>query len=97
MTQNHERLPMSDDELEVKQQAVNTVAARLLPMLFADLEAATVNKDLLEEYETNFLGELYARMVVSAYMGYSPDVMGQDAIDGCNRLIKLAEEHKDDT
>jgi hypothetical protein len=87
---------MSDEALDVKHQSVNTVAARLLPMLFADLEAATVNKDLLEEYETNFLGELYARMVVSAYMGYSPDVMGQDAIDGCNRLIKLAEEHKDD-
>jgi len=96
MKQNHERLPMSDEALDVKHQSVSTVAARLLPMLFADLEAATVNKDLLEEYETNFLGELYARMVVSAYMGYSPDVMGQDAIDGCNRLIKLAEEHKDD-
>jgi hypothetical protein len=88
---------MSDEALDVKHQSVKTAAARLLPMLFADLEAATVNKDLLEEYETNFLGELYARMVVSAYMGYSPDVMGQDAIDGCNRLIKLAEEHKDDT
>ena len=97
MTQNHERLPMSDDELEVKQQAINTVAARLLPMLFADLEAAMTDKELLKEYETKLLGELYARMVVSAYMGYSPDVMGQDAIDGCNRLIKLAEEHKDDT
>jgi hypothetical protein len=88
---------MSDDELDIKHQEVKTLAAKLLPMLFADLEAATVNKDLLEEYETNFLGELYARMIVSAYMGYSPDVMGQDAIDGCNRLIKLAEEHKDDT
>jgi hypothetical protein len=88
---------MSDEALDVKHQSVNTVAARLLPMLFADLEAATVNKDLLEEYETNFLGELYARMVVSAYLGYCPDVMGQDAIDGCNRLIKLTEESKDDT
>jgi len=88
---------MSDDELEVKRQAVNTVAARLLPMLFDDLEAAQVNKDLLEDYETNFLGELYARMVVSAYMGYGPDVMGQAAIERCNRLIKLTEESKDDT
>ena len=97
MTQNHERLPMSDDELEVKQQAINTVAARLLPMLFADLEAAMTDKELLKEYETKLLGELYARMVLSAYMGYSPDVMGQDAIEGCDRLIKLTEESKDDT
>ena len=97
MTQNHERLPMSDDELEVKQQAVNTVAARLLPMLFADLEAAMTDKELLKEYETKLLGELYARMVLSAYLGYCPDVMGQDAIEACDRLIKLTEESKDDT
>ena len=97
MTQNHERLPMSDDELEVKQQAINTVAARLLPMLFADLEAAMTDKELLKEYETKLLGELYARMVLSAYLGYCPDVMGQDAIEGCDRLIKLTEESKDDT
>jgi hypothetical protein len=55
------------------------------------------DKELLKEYETKILGELYARMVLSAYLGYCPDVMGQDAIEGCDRLIKLTEESKDDT
>jgi len=97
MTQNHERLPMSDEALDVKHQSVNTLAAKLLLMLLADLEAAMTDKELLKEYETKLLGELYARMVLSAYLGYCPDVMGQDAIEGCDRLIKLTEESKDDT
>jgi hypothetical protein len=97
MTQSPESLPISEGELDIKHQEVNTLAAKLLLMLLADLEAAMTDKDLLEDYETKLLGELYARMVLSAYLGYSPDVMGQDAIDGCNRLIKLTEESKDDT
>ena len=35
-------------------------------------------------------------MIVAAYMGFCPDLMGADAVEGKNRLLKLAQEHEDD-
>ena len=93
---NQETLLISEDELGIKYQEVNTLAAKLLPVLLADLEAVMADKNLLKEYEVKLLGELYARMVVSACLGYCPDVIGRDAIEGCNRLIKLTEEQNYD-
>jgi hypothetical protein len=89
MTQNLEDLPMSDDELDIRCQAVNEIAAKQLPMLLADLEEATADKDLQEQYEIDFLGDLYARMIVSVLMGFYPELMGEDAQDAALRLIKM--------
>jgi hypothetical protein len=97
MTQNLEDLPMSDDELDIRRQAVNKVAAEILPMLLADLEKANEDKDLREQYEVDFLGDLYARMVVSVYMGYYPSRMADDAEDAALKLFEMAKEHDNDT
>jgi hypothetical protein len=86
MTQN------LDDELDIRRQAVNKVAAEILPMLLADLEEAMADKDLREQYEVDFLGDLYARMIVSVFMGFYPEGMGGDAQDAALRLIKMAGE-----
>jgi hypothetical protein len=97
MTQNPEDLPIEDDELDIRRQAVNEIAARQLPMLLADLEEATADKDLREQYEVDFLGDLYARMIVSVFMGFYPEVMGEDAQGAAIRLIKMAGEEDYDT
>ena len=89
-----------EDRLDIKRQAVNEVAAEQLPMLTAELEEAMADKDLLEQYEIDFLGDLYARMIVSVYMGYYPNRMAEDA-DGArdrrkqspHRLHEMAKEH----
>ena len=90
MTQKPEDLPMLDDELGVRTQAVNKIAADILPMLLADLEEATADKDLRKQYEIDFLGDLYARMIVSVFMGFYPEIMGEDAQSAALRLIKMA-------
>ena len=86
-----------DDELDIRRQAVNKVAAEILPMLLADLEKATADKDLREQYEVDFLGDLYARMIVSVFMGFYPEGMGGDAQGAALRLIKMAGEEDYDT
>jgi hypothetical protein len=96
MTENPEDLPIDDDELDKRTDAVNEVAAELLPILLANLEKASEDKDLLKLYEIDFLGDLYARMVVSVFMGYYPDVMGEDAVGAAHRLHELAKEHDND-
>jgi len=85
------------DELDNRTQAVNKVAAEVLPILLADLEEAHEDKDLLPQYEIDFLGDLYARMVASVYMGYYPTNMADDAEDAAYRLYELAKEHDNDT
>jgi hypothetical protein len=96
MTQNLEDFPMSDDELDIRRQAVNRIAADILPMLLADLEAAGEDKDKWEQHHIDFLGDLYARMVVSVYMGYYPSRMADDAEGAACRLHELAKEHDND-
>jgi hypothetical protein len=90
MTENHEDLPIDGDEESKRNEAVNKVAADILPMLLADLEEATADKDLRKQYEIDFLGDLYARMVVSVFMGFYPEIMGEDAQSAALRLIKMA-------
>ena len=91
MKQNPEELPIQDNEEDTKTEAVNKIAVDLLPILFADLEKA--NEDNDTQYEINFLGDLYARLVVSVYMGYYPSRMANDAEDAAHRLYELAKEH----
>jgi hypothetical protein len=95
MTQNPEDLPIEDAELDVRRQAVNEVAAEVLPMLLAELEKA--NEDNDTQYEINFLGDLYARLVVSVFMGYYPSRMADDAERAAYKLFELAKEHDNDT
>lgn len=90
-----EDLPIEGDELDVKRQAINEVAVEQLPILFADLEKA--NEDNDTQYEINFLGDLYARLVVSVYMGYYPSRMAGDAERAAYKLFELAKEHDNDT
>jgi hypothetical protein len=88
--------PIDNDELDKRTEAVNKVAAELLPILLANLEKASEDKDLLKLYEIDFLGDLYARMVASVFMGYYPDVMAEDAVGAAHRLHELAKEHDND-
>ena len=97
MLQNLEELPILSEDIEHRHQEVNRVAVAQLPMLLADLVEALKNEDLLEQYEIDFLGDLYARMIVSACMGFFPDRMAKAAIDAQKRLNELAEEHDNDT
>jgi hypothetical protein len=91
-----ENLPIDDDELDKRTEAVNKIAAELLPILLANLEKASEDKDLLKLYEIDFLGDLYARMVASVFMGYYPSRMADDAEDAAHRLYELAKEHDND-
>jgi hypothetical protein len=97
MTQNHEDLPIQDDEEDTKTEAVNKIAVDLLPILLANLEKASEDEKLLRLYEVDFLGDLYARMVASVFMGYYPSRMADDAEDAAYRLYELAKEHDNDT
>lgn len=97
MTQSFdEDLPILPQDIDHMHQEVNRVAVAQLPMLLADLEKVWKDKELLAQYEIDFLGDLYARMIVSVYMGFFPDRMAKDAIDAQKRLNKLAEEHDND-
>lgn len=84
------------DELDLRRQAVNEIAAKQLPMLLADLEEATADKDLLPQYEIDFLGDLYARLITSVFMGYHPHRLAEDAEDNAYKLFELAKEHDND-
>ena len=97
MLQNLEDLPILSEDIEHRHQEVNRVAIKKLPMLLADLELVWEEKHLVEQYEVDFLGDLYARMIVSVYMGFFPDRMAKDAMDAQKRLNELAEEHDNDT
>jgi len=96
MTQNPEEFPIDNDELDKRTEAVNKVAAELLPILLANLEKASENEKLLNLYEVDFLGDLYARMIASVFMGYYPSRMADDAEDAAHRLHELAKEHDND-
>ena len=96
MSNNPEDLPIEDDELNKRTDAVNKIAAELLPILLANLEKASEDEKLLKLYEADFLGDLYARMIVSVYMGYYPSRMADDAEDAAHRLYEMTKEHDND-
>ena len=94
MTQNFEDLPMLEDELDVRCQAVVKLAVKQLPILLADLEKVAGDKELLQQYGVDFLGDLYARMVVAAVMGFYPERIGKEAEDAVERIIKFVEDEE---
>ena len=71
---------------EEKHKAVNLHAVKVLEVLMKELE----DKYGDEQYETEFLGDLYARLIVSVYMGFRPQKMAKDAEAGALRLMKAA-------
>lgn len=84
---------MSEECSEEKRDVINKHAVTVLEILLKDLEGNYGD----EQYETEFLGDLYARMIVSVYMGYFPERMGKDAEEGAIRLMKATVEVKDET
>jgi hypothetical protein len=85
----------TDDEETVK--AVNAVALEVLKDLLEDYVHMTEADEAAQSrYQTNFLGDLYARMVMSFIMGYDPDVMAEEAIQSAGRLHKLVLEEEEE-
>lgn len=70
---------------EERHKAVNLHAVEVLKVLLKDLEG----KHGDEQYETEFVGDLYARMIVSVYLGFNPQEMAQDAEAGAIRLMEM--------
>lgn len=79
---------------EERHKAVNLHAVNVLQVLMKELEGKYGD----DQYETEFLGDLYARLIVSVYMGFHPQEMAKDAEAGALRLIKMSagEEIEDD-
>ena len=84
---------MSKECSEEKHEAVNRHAVAALEVLLKESEGKWGEED----YETEFLGYLYARMIVSVYMGYFPQKMGEDAEAGAMRLMKASGVDVEDT
>lgn len=70
-----------------KHKAINEYAASQLKGLLKGVEENYKN----EQYEIELVGQMYALMIVSSLIGFNPDVMGQDAVEAAERLIKMAE------
>lgn len=83
-------------EDDTKAKAINEVAAKQLQLLLVDLEEVMADQDLLGQHEIDFLGDLYARMIVSALMGHYPNRMADDAEDAAHRLHEMAKEQDND-
>ena len=52
------------------------------------LEEYSGNK-VPEDEEVRFLGTAYGYMLILATLGYKPDEMGQDAVEGVEKLMEL--------
>jgi hypothetical protein len=77
---------------EERHKAVNLHAVKVLEPLMKELEEKYGD----EQYETEFLGDLYARLIVSVYMGFRPQALAKDAEAGALRLIKMSVEHTEE-
>lgn len=49
-----------------------------------------------EDKEIEFVGEAYAKMLMIAFMGYRPDRMGEDAIEGVERINDMIKDIEPD-
>lgn len=70
---------------EERHKAVNLHAVNVLQVLLKELEGRWDD----EQYQTEFLGDLYARMIISVYLGFNPQIMAEDAEAGALRLMEL--------
>ena len=82
MTDTEARTPPTDEQFE----AINKQAQKSLKRLLKQHEKSYADKD----YEWTFIGDLFARMIVASYMGYSPEELGQDADKAGQRIVELA-------
>lgn len=49
-----------------------------------------------EEKEVEFVGEAYAQMLMIALIGYRPDRMGEDAVEGVERINDMVKDMEPD-
>ena len=49
-----------------------------------------------EEKEVEFVGEAYAQMLMIALIGYRPDRLGEDAINGVDRISDMFKDIEPD-
>lgn len=54
------------------------------------LEEYSSNK-VPEDEEVDLVGTAYGYMLILATLGYKPDEMGQDAVEGVKKLMELVE------
>jgi len=74
--------PPTDEQFAI----INKQAAKSLKRLLKQHEKNYASK----EHEWEFIGDLFARMIVASYMGYNPEELGQDADKAGQRIIELA-------
>ena len=48
-----------------------------------------------EEEEVGLVGTAYGYMLILATLGYKPDEMGQDAVEGVKKLMELVENEEE--
>ena len=83
-------------EQEIRVGAIKRIAADRLETQLEKLHQVPEDEEALKQYEIDFLGDLYARMIVSVFMGYRPDRLAKDAEDSAYKLFEIAKEHDDD-
>ena len=64
---------------------VRNHAAACLQTLLEELESRHGKSD----YEVEYVGDLYARMVVAVYMGFQPKLLANDAEETAFKLMEL--------
>lgn len=72
-------------------EAINKHAQRSLQKLLENHEKAYGDK----EHEWEFIGDLFARMIVASFMGYIPEELGRDADKAGKHIAKLAGDDND--
>jgi hypothetical protein len=77
-------------------EKVNLRAVECLEPLLQELEFRQGD----EEHEVEYIGDLYARLIVAVYMGFQPKLLADDAEGAALKLMKLTgiemEEVEDD-
>jgi hypothetical protein len=64
---------------------VNSRAIECLQPLLQELEFRHGD----EEYEAEYMGDLYARLIVAVYMGFQPKLLANDAEECAFKLMEL--------
>lgn len=49
-----------------------------------------------EDKEVEFVGEAYSQMLMIAFMGYRPDRMGEDAVEGVEKISEMVKDMEPD-
>ena len=81
------RIAPTDEQFE----AINKQAAKSLKRLLKQHEKNYASK----EYEWEFVGDLFAHLIVASFMGYIPEELGRDAERAGQQITKMAGDHHD--